>query len=109
MTIDQTLEQIAQLRCPQQVDVVDRVMQHVEAHPYLRPLSSRRHLWKPIGAVAAAATVALLLLNVVSVYSRSYDETSMGNTIAQLNDYSSWSTIEEGAVNPLEYLYEEQE
>ena len=35
MNIDQTLEQLAHLQYPQQVDVVDRVMAQVSARPYL--------------------------------------------------------------------------
>ena len=109
MNIDQQLEQLARLQYPKKVDVVDRVMEQVERQPYLMPAPQRhnaRRLWLPVSAVAAAAAV-LLAINVVSLYTHSYDEAGMGRTIAQLNDYNAWSTIEEGAVNPIEYLYDE--
>ena len=105
MNIDQTLEQLAHLQCPRQVDVTDRVMAQVMQRPYLQP---RRHsLWKPVSIMAAAAVALVLVVNVVSLYGRSYDEASMGMTLAQVNDYSSWNTIEDGALNPIEYMYDE--
>lgn len=105
MNIDQTLEQLAHLQYPRQVDVVDRVMAQVAARPYLQPVH-RTHVWRRLSVVAAAAAVVLLAVNVTSLYTRSYDEEGMGSTLAQLNDYSSWSTVEQAA-NPYEYLYEE--
>ena len=106
MNIDQTLEQLAHLQYPRQVDVVDRVMAQVAARPYLQPVHRSNPLWKRFSAVAAAAVVVLVAINVTSLYTRSYDEEGMGNTLAQLNDYSSWSTVEQVA-SPYEYLYEE--
>ncbi len=105
MNIDQTLEQLARQQYPRQVDVVDRVMAQVEQHPYLQP--RRRPLWQPIGAAAAACAALLLILNVATFRLRSYDEASMGVAIAQANDYASWNTVEDCAVNPYESLYEE--
>ena len=113
MNIDQTLEQLAHLQYPRQVDVTDRVMEQVMQRPYLQPQysSSRGHsrgkLFRRIGIVAVAASLALVVINVTTVYTRSYDEDGMGSMIAQVNDYSSWNTVEEFAVNPYEYLYEE--
>ncbi len=107
MNIDNTLEQLACLQYPKQVDVTDRVMAQVSQHPYLQPVRhNNRQLWTRISAVAAVAVVVLVAVNVTSLYTRSYDVESMGNTLAQLNDYSSWSTVEEAA-NPYEYLYDE--
>lgn len=106
MNIDQTLEQLKQLNYPKQVDVVDKVMAQVSQKPYLRPVQ-HRPLWTRIVATAAAAAVALLLVNVLSITLRSYDEAGMGNTLAQLNDYGSWGSVEEVALNPYESLYEE--
>lgn len=110
MNIDQTLEQLAHLQYPKQVDVTDRVMEQISQRPYLQPVRhGSRQLWTRISAVAAAAVVVLLAVNLTSVYTRSYDVESMGNTLAQLNDYSSWNTVEEAAANPYEYLYEDDE
>ena len=110
MKIDEQLEQLARMQCPQQVDVTDRVMAQVMQRPYLRPQYSslrRGKIWRTIGVAAVAASLALVVVNVTSVYTRSYDEEGMGSMIAQFNDYSSWNTVEEAAVNPYEYLYEE--
>ncbi|MBP5528346.1 MAG: hypothetical protein J6X79_07855 [Bacteroidales bacterium] len=109
MNIDQTLEQLSHLQCPHQVDVTDRVMAQVEQHPYLRPQYERGNgkVFRRIGVAAVAAALALVVINVATVYTRSYDEEGLGSMIAQYNDYSSWNTVEEAAVNPLEYLYEE--
>lgn len=105
MNIDQTLDQLARQKYPHQVDVVDRVMAQVEQHPYL--LHRHRPLWQPVGAAAAACIAFLLVLNVVTFRFRSYDEAGLGMAIAQVNDYSSWNSVEDYANNPYEYLYEE--
>jgi len=112
VTIDEQLEQLAHLECPRQVDVTDRVMSQVMQHPYLqtqqnRQVSSHAPVWRRIGIVAAAAVATILIVNVASLYTRSYDEEGMGSMIAQVNDYSSWNAVEEAAVNPIECLYEE--
>jgi hypothetical protein len=108
MTIEDTLEQLSHQQYPHQVDVVDRVMAQVEQHPYLQPVRHRVVSWQRIGAVAAAAVVALVAVN-VTLFHDNYDNEGMGSMIAQVNDYSTWNTVEEAAVNPLEYLYEEDD
>ena len=85
MNIDQTLEQLSHLQYPRQVDVTERVMAQV--------------MGVDPDQVSVKATTM--------VYTRSYDDEGMGSMIAQANDYSSWNTVEEMAVNPYEYLYEE--
>ena len=107
MTIEKQLEQLAAQRCPKEVDVVDRVMAEVGSRPYLQPRHtvSRRFVWT--GAVAAAAAVVLLLVNVAVINLRSYNTDGMGSMMAQVNDYSSWCPIEDAALDPMEYLYEE--
>lgn len=107
MTIEDTLEQLSRQQYPHQVDVVERVMAQVEKHPYLRPMHRRAVNWQRIGAVAAAAVVALVAVN-VTLFHDNYDNEGMGSMIAQVNDYSTWNTVEESAVNPLEYIYEEE-
>ena len=110
MNIDQTLEQLAHLQCPTQVDVTDRVMAQVASKPYMinrREHSARATWFKRIGISAAAAVALLLVVNVTSLYTRSYDEEDMGTMMAQVNDYSSWNTVEQVAT-PYDFLYEER-
>lgn len=106
MNIDQTLEQLSHLQYPRQVDVTDRVMAQVAQQPYLRPVH-RGHLFRRIGIAAVAAVLVLMVVNVTTIYTRSYDDEGLGSMIAQANDYSSWAPVEEAAINPYEYLYEE--
>ena len=94
MTLEQQLDELAGQEYPKKVDVVDRVMAEVEKKPYLRPVH-RRVNWQRITAVAAAAVVALVAVNVVVFNNHSYDNNGVGSTIAQDND---WNTVEE-AVN----------
>lgn len=106
MTLEQTLEQLSQQQCPHKVDVVDRVMAQVQQKPYLRPV--RRSIgWKQISVAAAAAVVALFIVNITIFKPTSLSNEDMGYAISQFNDYSSWNTVEEAAANPLESLYEE--
>ena len=88
--------------------MTDRVMAHAMQHPYLRPAQrTTTPLWRRIGIATVAAVFVIMLVNVTTVYTRSYDDEGLGSMIAQANDYSSWNTVEEMALNPYEYLYEE--
>lgn len=77
----------------------------------LKVEESFRHLDSPflrrVGIAAVAAVLVLLVVNVTTIYTRSYDDEGLGFMIAQANDYSSWAPVEEAAINPYEYLYEE--
>ena len=106
MTLEETLSILSRQQYPHNVDVVDRVMAAVESKPYLQP---RRHnvILKRTAVVAAVAAVALLIANAAGLNLFGHNESDMGTLISQVNDYSSWNTIESAAVNPIEYLYEE--
>ena len=108
MTIDERLEQLAGLEYPGKVDVVDRVMAEVSKKPYLRPVH-RKVSWQRISAVAAAAAVLLVVVNIAVFHPFGYDDEGLGTMIAQVNDYSSWNTVEEAAYddNPIAYLYDD--
>ena len=106
MTIEQQLEQLAQLQYPNKVDVVDSVMAQVSQRPYLCPVH-RKFTWRYISIAAAAAVVALFIVNITIFRPAAYSNEDMGFAIAQFNDYSSWNTVEEAAVNPFDYIYEE--
>ena len=106
MTIEQQLEQLAQLQYPNKVDVVDSVMAQVSRRPYLRPVH-RKVTWRYISIAAAAAVVALFIVNITIFRPAAYSNEDMGFAIAQFNDYSSWNTVEEAAANPFDYIYEE--
>lgn len=105
MTLEQRLDQLAALQCPQKVDVVDGVMAQVSQRPYLRPVR-RAFSWRQISIAAAAAVVALFVVNITVFRPASCSNEDMGFAIAQFNDYSSWNTVEDAAANPYEYMYE---
>lgn len=109
MTIEQQLECLSRQTCPKQVDVVDSVMDVVSKKPYLQPVhrSNKRQVWRIVATTAAAAVVALIV-NVTMLYTHSYDDEGLGLMMAQVNDYSSYSvmgTVEDAAIDPLEYVY----
>ena len=106
MTLEQRLDQLAQLQYPNKVDVMDSVMSQVSQRPYLRPV--RRNVsWRYVSIAATAAVVVLFIVNITIFRPSSYSNEDMGFAIAQFNDYSSWNTVEDAAVNPFEYMYEE--
>lgn len=104
MTIEETLKMMASQQYPHKVDVVDSVMDYAMQHPYMQRRRTMS-MWQRVSIVAAAAAIALVLVNVTYTYTRNYDEEGMGSMLAQVNDYSSWNTIEDGAVNPFEEFY----
>lgn len=106
MTLDEQLEQLAGLRYPRQVDVVERVMARVATLPQPQARTSRP-LWPRAATVAAAAVAVLFVVGIATPLFRPYDEEGMGTMLAQVNDYGSWSSIEEAAENPYESLYDE--
>ena len=93
MTIEQQLDELAGLEYPKKVDVVDRVMAEVEQKPYLRPVHRFNH-WQRIGTIAAAAVVALVAVNVVLFNTGSLNNDGTGSMVSQVDDYSSWNTVE---------------
>lgn len=108
MTIEQQLENLSRQTCPKQVDVVDSVMDVVSKKPYLQPVHrNNRRIWRIVATTVAAAVVALIV-NVTVLYTHNYDDEGLGMMMAQVNDYSSYSvmgTVEDAAVDPLEYVY----
>ena len=106
MNIDEQLKVLARERCPRQVDVVEPVMAQVRRMGV--PTASRtvRPLWPRLAISSAAAVIALLVINITLFRSHSYDEEQIGTTMAYVSDYSYYASVE-SAVNPVEYLYDE--
>lgn len=110
MTIDEELKQMAGMTYPGRVDVVEGVMAEVMKHPYLRPVRRSVQPWQRIVSTTVAAAVVALVVNVIMVRMNSYDEAGIGQMISQVQEYDYYgSTVEDGAVNPYEYLYNEYE
>lgn len=106
MTVDEGLKQLAAKDYPGKVDVVEAVMAEVSKHPYLRPVKKTVQPWRRIVSTTVAAAIVAVVVNVVAVRTNKYDEDGIGQMIAQVQDYDYYgSTIEDGAVNPMEYLY----
>ena len=106
--IDELLKQLAAEQYPHQVDVVDSVMSQVSARPYLRPVR-RVQSWQRWTSGAVAAVIILLAVNLTVSRIQANDNAGIGYMIAQVQDYNYYgSTIEDEAVNPIEYLYEEE-
>lgn len=115
MNIDEQLQELSQLTCPRQVDVVDAVMNEVRQHPYLitKSLShsatqSPRHrkvVWRRIALTAVAAMAALVVINLS--FRPSYNEEQIGTMLAYVSDYDYYLPVEELAENPIEFLYDD--
>ena len=106
MTLEQRLDQLAHLQCPHKVDVVDSVMSQVSQRPYLRP-ARRTITWRHISIAAAAAVVALFIVNITLFRPSGISNEDMGMAIVQYNDYSSWNAVEDAATDPYDYFYDE--
>lgn len=106
MNTDQLLDEIAQMHCPKEVDVVDAVMAEVRQRPWLMPKRNTTLLRRI--ALSAAAVAAVALVAVPALMPRSYDEAQIGDMLASVQDYDYYSHIEYAA-NPIDYLYEDIE
>ena len=106
MTIDEGLNELARQSCPRSVNVVPQVMAHVSQHPYLQSVR-RVQVWQRLGWPAVAAAVVCIVAGAAIMRMNAYDEAGIGNMISQVHDYSYYSTVDQAAVNPIEYLYEE--
>lgn len=117
MNIDEQLQELSQLTCPRQVDIVDAVMKEVRQHPYLmrsvetRPAASSREtnkkivVWRRIALTAVAAMAALVVINLS--FRPSYNEEQIGTMLAYVSDYDYYLPVEELAENPIEFLYDD--
>ena len=109
MTIDEGLQQLAQLEYPRKVDVVDKVMATVSERPYLRPIHKVQP-WQRIVSTTIAAAIVALIVNVIVIRNAQYDEVGIGNMISQVHDYNYYGfSVEQQAVNPIEFLYDDYE
>lgn len=105
MSLDETLKMMGQTTYPKKVDVVDTVMAKVADKPYLRA-THKNIRWRYVSA--AAAVIALVVVNVLFVRGRNDNTDDILATIVQVNDFSMWNYVEDGALNPLEeYLFDE--
>ena len=109
MTVDEGLKELARTNYPGRVDVVQGVMAEVMKHPYLRPVR-RVQPWQRIVSTTVAAAIVAVVVNTVAVRMNTYDEAGIGSMISQVQSYEYYgTTIEDGAVNPYDYLYGEYE
>lgn len=84
---EQYIEQLRAMRYPGTIDVVDAVMDQVSQMPLLAPKPSRAKTWLRVSSIVAAAAVTLVLVNVVLIFTRSYDEPQIDKMIAEVYDY----------------------
>ena len=103
MNIDQLMQQLAALRCPRQVDVVEDVMQEVSLRPYMMKTPAARR-WRTAGIAAAAAALIAVAANVVFANLQQRDDDGIGAALTQVNDYSSWNAVEELAFPEEDFL-----
>ncbi len=106
MTIDEGLNELARQQYPHQVDVVQAVMAQVRQHPYLQPVR-RVQTWQRVVSSSVAAVLLALVVSVTVVRIQAYNEAGIGSMIAQVQDYNYYGSVEEAAMNPIEYIYEE--
>ena len=117
MNIDEQVQELARQTCPKQVDVVDAVMAQVRQHPYMinnslgdtatQSSGHRKVIWRRIALTAAAAAVAVVVFNIS--LRPSYNEEQIGDMVAYVSDYDYYSSVEELAANPIEFIYEDYE
>ena len=104
MNIEEQLTNLSQLTCPKQVDVVESVMVQVRQTPVQTP-HVRSVVWRRVAITAIAAVVALVIINISTA--RSYDNNQLGSMMTYFSNYENY-TIETAAINPIEYLYEDE-
>ena len=106
MTVDEGLNQLAAMQCPRKVDVVDGVMAYANAHPYMMPVR-RTNVWRRVVSSSVAAVLLAAVASVVVLRIQVNNDAGIGSAIAQVQDYGYYSSsIEEAALNPIEYIYE---
>ena len=121
MNIEERLQELKREQCPVKVDVVDSVMQQVRNlniqsngstaqqsdHPAVRRISPLTRIVTWVGSLAAAAVVAILVINTLVVSPVASSDQQLGNMIASLQDYDYYGSVEEVALEPLDFFYDE--
>lgn len=107
MTIDEGLNELARQQYPYSVDVVQAVMAEVRQHPYLQPVR-RVQPWQRVLSSSIAAVMLALIGFGTMMRIQAHNDAGIGSMIAQVQDYNYYgSTVEDAALNPIEYIYEE--
>ena len=108
MNIEEQLRLLSHQTYPHQVDVVDAVMDTIRKQPLsmkTQPAPAPRPLWPRLAVSSAAAVIALVVVNLTLFRSHTYNEALIGNTIADVSDYSYYAPVESLADNPVDCLY----
>ncbi len=111
---DDLLQQLRALHYPNDIDVVDAVMYKVRKTPLLvsdyrqTTANPYKNTFRRIAVAVAACAVIAVAINVVNLYTRSYNEAQISDVIASVYnyqaDYGSSSLYHESIVD--EYLYQ---
>lgn len=97
MNIDHILEHISQLEYPQQVDVVDAVMDSINAQPTPQTI---RPLWRRFAPAVAAAATALVVAGIAIPLFHPFGGTGTSASPAQ----TVWSSVEHPAIDSSEVI-----
>ena len=87
MTDTDILNQLRDMRYPTSINVVAPVMEQVRNKPLLAPKPQTSHRLRRITTAVAACVLLAVGVNVMLLFTRDYDESQIGNMIAEVYNY----------------------
>ena len=108
--MEEVKQEIADIQCPKQVDVVNAVMDSIKDKQLLVPSTTRR-TWVNVASGLAACLVIALIVNLSLFLSHPYNEQDLNKMFAELDqytfDYSTPDAFSEDYTNHFDVYFEE--
>lgn len=111
MTENDLLQQLRDMRYPNDIDVTDAVMARVSKSPYLSSVGTKAVNLKRIVAAVAACAVLAVTINVALFFAHDYNEQSIGSMISEVYNYhadygSLTASLSGSEITSIESFYE---
>lgn len=111
MTENDILQQLRDMRYHKDIDVTDAVMARVSKSPILAPVKKKTATFQRIAIAIAACAVLVVTINVALIFTRDYNEQSIGSMISEVYNYHAdygglTASLSDYEINSIESFYE---
>lgn len=114
MTEDEIIQQLREMRYPNDIDVTGAVIARISKTPLLASAPTKPPIFKRVVAAVAACAVLVVAVNAAILFTHDYNESSIGNMISEVYTYHAdyndlTASISDYDIGAIESYYEELE